>query len=199
MSVVWPPAPRVVGRGVCGPRGSVAAHVRMRRLASRCGGTFGLDRRLDTEEQRPEHDGQVRRVARVLPLHARARGVQLPRPERGWRRNPDLRLQVGAQPAVAPIRLRSTVLQTPHAGRRADPRWAAAGPRPNAAHLAVHADAWDLGVPRSNACSAVQPGRLQRHQKQRRRVAGNPRVDRREIARVRAGGCRVRLLIQARR
>ena len=183
------------GRGRCGV---VGACLGMRRLIGESGRATQLphnDNR-DAERHRRDGDGQVRRVARLLALHALARGAQLPRPETGgWWRNPGLRLRAGGQPAVALVHLRPTVLQAPTAGRRpADPRRAATGARPDAAHLAVHAGARHLGLPRSDPFSPVEPGRLQPDTQQRCRVAGGPRLDRRPIAGVRAGSGRLQLL-----
>ena len=61
---------------------------------------------------RSGHDGQVRRVACLLPLHALARGAQLHRPKTGCRRRyPGLRFRGGINPQSPFVHVRSTVLQ----------------------------------------------------------------------------------------
>ena len=145
-------AARLARRGARRPD---AAPDRVRRLAGESRGAAQLHHhRLlgNAERHRRANGGQVRRVARLFALHALERGAQLPRPETGRWRNPDRRLRAGDRPPVAPVPVRSTVLQAPATERwpGADARRAAAGAHANAPQLAMHAGASDRRVSRSN-------------------------------------------------
>ena len=221
MHSVWPPAPAVLGfseaewtiaavaarrvrRGVRDPCGSVAARVRMRRRAGQSGCAARLHRPTASSTQKSSTGASA--TGKYAALLAYSRCMR----SHGVANFPDPKqvgggIQVsGSAPGINP---QSPLFMSAQQSCR---HLLPGGGRPTRAgqqqalarmlHVSQCMRAHGIpGFPDPTLSPPSSRAGYSADQKQRRRVAGDPRLDRRAIARVRAGGDRVRLLSHARR
>ena len=151
--------------------------------------------RLNEPDGRREHlgvRGERRRIGgRVLQVHPLAWGAELRRPEGQWPNGPD---GLAKNHRVARVPVRRALVPAPAAEGPSELRSPVpAGAGADARRVRMHAQARDLGLPRSEHLASVELGRQRRDHRQRRVLPRDPEVDRHELAGVRAGGGRVQL------